>query len=469
MALIPFLIAGIALLVAARWPRWGLVTLVALLPLNAFVVLVVGDVLGLSGLPRLTLAAWHDALISGIVFRAVIVAVRQPQAAAGRRRALELLAIAVLVLGAVYVLVAPFLVTALYAYRALYTPVVLLLALLVLARAGQLDALVGRDVARGMLAGGLVAALAVWPQVYLGGFAYLDQYYHDPGETLAPAYVATALAQPRGVGTFNSPNEFGAFLAILIGLLIPYHATRLSGRVRAWLLVAVALALVLSFSRSGWLSAAVIVTVIVMLTVNAIGWHRARTTIAHLPVRVRPFLAQSATMVVLLGAIVASSNAPDFVDRTISGTEPSAGFRGESASQGAMAVAANPMGVGLGMAGPKSTRFGETGATPPLASETWYIAYAMQVGVGGLLLLLCFVATLVRELWRGRHFVWPMLALALLAGVGTGALFIPVIDEATVGIPLFVVAGLAVAVARGEPVGWRDAIARGAPQNREAS
>ena len=111
-------------------------------------------------------------------------------------------------------------------------------------------------------------------------------------------------------------------------------------------------------------------------------------------------------------------------------------------------MSANPLGVGLGMAGPKSTRFGEPGEKPVLASETWYIAYALQVGIGGLLLLLAFVVAMARELWRGVRHSWPTLALAVIAGLGTGALFIPVLDDPNVETPLFAIIAIALAQVR---------------------
>ncbi len=445
----PFILAVSLFVFAARRPEQGLVVLLAALPLNSFVILVIGDLVGLTGLPRVALAAWHDALVGGIAVAAGVALVRAPRPARPLARLVEVLALAVMALGAVYVVVAPYTLTALYAYRALYEPVLLMLALLVLAHIRGLAGWLPRRAALAMVGGGLIAALAAWPQVYLGGFHYLDVFYHEPGDTLDAAYVGTALAQPRAVGTFFAPNEFGAYLAVVVGILAQSRITGLRPVVRAWLLVPILLALVLSFSRSGWVTTAVILVVTSVLAIRAHGKPALRLAALRGGRAIASYGPPVATGLVLLVAIVLSSHANDFLDRTISGTDPSAGGRPQSAVQGAKTVSANPLGVGLGMAGPKSTRFGEMGDKPVLASETWYVAYAMQVGIGGLLLLLAFVAATARELWRGVRHPWPILALAVMAGLGTGALFIPVIDDPNVETPLLAIIALALVTVRG--------------------
>ncbi len=266
VSLAPFVLAFCLFGIAARWPQRGLLLLVAGLPLTSLLVLVGGHLAGLAGLPLLALAAWRDAIVIGIVVAAAIAWLRAPRRGKPPVHLVEALALAILVLGLVYVAVAPYRLTAIYAYRALYEPVILLCALLTLGATGGLGSSLPRRIALAMVGAGVVAALAAWPQVYIGGFLYLDTFYHEPGEILKPAYVATALAQPRAVGTFFSPNEYGAYLAIVIGLLVPRSITGLRSITRAWLLVPVVLALVLSFSRSGWVTALVIVSVMGLIS-----------------------------------------------------------------------------------------------------------------------------------------------------------------------------------------------------------
>ncbi len=446
MSIIAIAISLAAFAFALRWPWHGLVVLLALLPLNGFIVIVVADLAGLEGgVGRIALAAWHDALAAGVIVAAVVAWIRAPSERRPGITAIEVTAAIVLAVGIVFVFVASHITTALYAYRTLYEPIVLLIAIAALAPTRGMPAIVRRRAARAAVLGGVVAALVAWPQVYLGGFPYLDRFFHEAGERLSPSYLATALAQPRAVGTFNSPNEFGAYLALTVGILSIGGLTGWSARVRAWLLVPVLLALFLTFSRSGWLSTAVVVATLAGLRLREQGLAAARARGRELAGNARAFAPQAAVAICLFVLVVASSRAPAFVDSTISGSDPSAESRPASAAQGARVVYANPLGVGLGMVGPKSIRFGDPGAQPVLASETWWIAYAMQVGVVGLIALVAFVIAVGRELARIPRDPWSRVALAIGLGLCVGALFIPIIDDPSVATPLCAIAGLALA------------------------
>ena len=97
--------------------------------------------------------------------------------------------------------------------------------------------------------------------------------------------------------------------------------------------------------------------------------------------------------------------------------------------------------MGLGTAGPKSGRFGET-AADFISSEMWYLNYLWQAGYLGLLALLALAAIIVRRLWRGRRNALSRAALAGTFGLAAGALFIPVLDEPTVAIPMWTLLAL---------------------------
>jgi O-antigen ligase len=91
--------------------------------------------------------------------------------------------------------------------------------------------------------------------------------------------------------------------------------------------------------------------------------------------------------------------------------------------------------MGLGAVGPKSGRFGETPVL--LNSEMWYLDYLWQAGFFGLLVLLVLAGVIVRGLWRGRASPMARAALAVMVGLAVGALFIPVIDEPAIAVPMW--------------------------------
>ena len=488
-------------------PWLGLVVLLAALPFNGLLLHFGAPQLGLSGISATMLAAWHDAIAAGVIAAAGLRWLRDR----GRRfGTLEASITVVLFLGLDSLIVAAHLTTALYAYRTLYEPIALMMAVVVLGRGQRLpDGLISR-VGLVIVISGIVASLfAVW-QVYVGGVSFLDQFYRADDGTLSFAYFASQISQVRAVGTFNSPNEFGAYLTIAICFL-SFSAAVSSTRWRVWAAVPLGLALILTMSRSAWLSFFFATALLVLLL------PQKRDRLVELRSRLwtvsswRAFAPPVVAFVVLCSAIVLTSGLPNFVGAMIGGrdlsglehirqitgiaagdiTEPSASIAsagqptptasptpipsatppptvppaasatpgpsagGPSASPVPSPAAPSaepvrivtvctvpstgahlePFGMGLGSVGPKSDRFGEIPVV--LNSETWYLDYLWQAGFFGFLALLALVAVIVRKLWTGRREAVSRGAMAVMGGLALGALFIPVLDEPTVAVPLW--------------------------------
>ena len=150
---------------------------------------------------------------------------------------------------------------------------------------------------------------------------------------------------------------------------------------------------------------------------------------------------------VLTGLVFNTSGAAVLVQETVQGSEPSAQGRPASVRQGITIVLSNPLGLGLGTAGPKALRFGESATPNRILTETWYLVYAIQVGILGLALLIVTALVILAGLWRSRASPISRAAIAMGLGLAAGAMFIPIIDEPTVFIPLWAFSGLALATA----------------------
>jgi hypothetical protein len=441
---LPFVAVDLALaIVAVRRPWIGLVILLGVLPVNGALTQVVARLLSLSDPAQIALAAWHDALVAGIALAALVALLR------ARSRALdtvEWLIAAMLVVGAVYVAVSPVTFTAFYVYRVLYEPPLLLAAITVLSRSSGMPHWIPSRAALALIAGSAISALYAWPQVYLLRFGYLQRFFTEPGQQIHHSYLAHGLNQPRAIGLLHSPNEFGAALAIAIALLVAPGLLQLRGWVRAWLLAILATALLISFSRSGWLATLVAVSVVLWLS-------RAELpSLAAMRAGIRPrTLLRIGTpilaTILLTIAVFTTSGAAALVRATASGSDPSAGNRPHSVRAGLMVVFEHPLGLGLGTAGPKATRFDEHHERPRILTETWYILYAIQVGLIGVGVLAVTVVTILRRLWRDRLIPISRVAFGLAFGLGVGAVFIPVIEDPTVFTPLWAIAGMALAAA----------------------
>ena len=231
-----------------------------------------------------------------------------------------------------------------------------------------------------------------------------------------------------------------------------------------WLFVACALGLLLSFSRSGMLSTLVGLVVIGFLARD--DWARVRR-VRSLSIRQRlSFLSPLVVGLVLTIYIFNTSGAATLVQATVSGSEPSAQARPASVREGILTVVSNPLGLGLGTAGPKAARFGESASSSPILTETWYLVYAIQVGIVGLGLLVATALLILAGLWRSRASPISRGVIAMGLGLGAGALFIPIIDEPTVFTPLWAFGGLALAAGAmaAEARGWTAAQAPASTQ-----
>ena len=452
------------LALAVRRPWLGLTILLAGIPFNGFLLDVIAGGLGLSDTATTALAAWHDALSIGIGVAALSHLLRS------RTRSLTLiewLAGAMLAFGIVAIAISPYRLTALYEYRTLYVPPVLALSLVLLARAGTMPDGLPQRAARVIVGSGVAAALFAGWQVYVGGASYLNLYFRMADGRLPAAYFSAFVAQPRAFGPFHSPNEFGAYLGMTIGCLLVPGLLGIRPVLRSWLLVPIGLALLLTLSRSAWISTAAIVVMTMLLAWPA---RPARSALRSTWTFVRgreAWIRHGLPVVVFVtaaAAILSSSGAATFIGATVTGHEPSAEYRAhlfQDAVQALLApepsatpatspdpgspgapVVLKPrislLGMGLGTAGPKSARFGESGSDPAISSE---------VGVVGLTILVVFVLAIVARLWRSRTVPWSQAAVAIGLGLAIGAVGIPVIDEPAVAIPLWSILGLGLLLA----------------------
>jgi hypothetical protein len=463
-AVIFALIDVVLFVVAARRPWIGLVVLLAGLPFNGILLDVFARSIGGTGLARYTLAGWHDALALGIVFAAAVLVLRH------RRwpvRSVATIAVVVLTVGVAGLPLAPDLPAALYAYRTIFLPVAVMAAITLIAHLEGLPIRSAATAGTAVVVSGLLASAFAWWQVYGGAYGYLNTYFRTSAGTLPAAYSATHVVQPRAIGTFHSPNEFGAFLVLATIVALTPGILPL-GRARPWIGVALGLALVLTFSRSAWVGAIVATVVIAILLGRRLG----RPDPARLRAVARATLAPAVTFVGVAVLVLMTSGGARFLEASLRGAEPSAQTHlgavqdvitdvingpDESAVPGPTPGSANDptpswlrpgsvgrilVGDGLGTAGPKSTRF--SGAEPTRHSEIWFLNFAWQVGLIGFALAGMLVLAILVALFRQRSRSWPAAAIGGLLALGAGAVFIPVLDEPAVSFPLWALIGIAI-------------------------
>lgn len=166
---------------------------------------------------------------------------------------------------------------------------------------------------------------------------------------------------PRLQATFSGPNQAGALMALLLGVIgIVFQFS--------WLLLVPLFALIITFSRSA----------LVGVVIASFFW---------IP---KKWLWKSGlAAMVVLGAVLFWK--PDLVTHGLSSLE-----HWDKTNAGIEHIIQEPFGSGLGTAGPVSRRvFGEEKA---LISENWYLQIGEEAGIISLLLLLLYTGWIIKDL-----------------------------------------------------------------------
>jgi hypothetical protein len=180
---------------------------------------------------------------------------------------------------------------------------------------------------------------------------------------------------PRLQATFSGPNQAGALMALLLGLMAIVFQF-------SWWLLIPLFALIITFSRSA----------LIGVIIASIYW---------IP---RKWLWKSGLIaVILLVAILFWK--PDLITHGLSSVE-----HWDKTNAGIEHIIQEPLGSGLGTAGPVSRRvFGEEKA---LISENWYLQIGEEAGIFSLLLLLLYTGWLIKD-----YLHQPDRQTALIGGV----------------------------------------------------
>ncbi len=377
---------------AVRRPMSALRLLLILLPVHSAAYLLASNVLLIDPTLVSLGGAWKEALIAGLL----LVALRRWWSTRGRPDLLSVLALVMLAIiaargildiatGADVVLVA-------FGARQLAEWIVLFMV--VRALRPSVEWFLGTA----RLALPIVAFTAAFGigQPILGTGFY-DHFFHAPGELLHHSYLADTghAIRLRAVGASIAPNEFGLGLVIFTYVFtVPLLAAvrHRAQVVAASVVIGLAFgALLLSFSRSAWLGAAM--GAVAVLAVFR--WPLRRMwegrSILRVPWTRLALGAAGIVAVAVLYFVVIGG--PEVVAFTLSGHEASAAGRGASLATGVGTTVSNFGGLGLGTAGP--TALARAGRA--VLTENWYLVYGIQLGVapGAILILLVLGA-----LWR---------------------------------------------------------------------
>jgi hypothetical protein len=403
----------------------GLLSLLAVMPFHAFLTVWLGSVVG----HRALLQSWKELLLVVLAGLTVALIAHEPQRLQRLRPpvfwvlgAFALVAMIVTVVARPAWLVAVF---------GLKTDLEFLLVTAIAVVASN-AALVRRAVQVSLVAAAGVVAFGL-AQVWLLPPAFLTHFGYGP-DTIAPYQMLDpAVSSLRFASTLGGPNQLGAYLTLVIALSVALAWRRRRWRWGLWALaLGAGIVLIHTYSRAAWIGAAAAVIIVVL------GSLRGRWRWGTL----------AAGGVLLIGGLLAwpqLTNHGPLQYYLLHGKSSFAQQRGSdfehlaSLQGGLQAVTDQPLGHGLGTAGP--TVF-HTGSGRII--ENYYLQLGYEAGLLGMLL---FMVGLALVCWRLAGAAAPQpLGLAIgaaILGISLNALVLPAWTDSTTALVAWSLAGLA--------------------------
>ena len=459
-----------------RTREWLTIILIALLPLHALLVTVWTHVIsGPGNAPLMMLAVWKEALLGILLFIALIeILFIRRSFRAFLLDKIDSLIVALIVLSVVttYITHQNWMLY-LYGFKYDFVPLV---AFLFLRRVEWSETF--RYTIRGILiALGAIVSLYGFISLFLPhsffqllGYSALHSLYL-PGDSIAAFQQIGGLGLRRMQSTMSGPNQLGLWLLIPLGFLIlngiKYYLAsdtvaervliKLLLREKGKLLITIILililgaALVLTYSRSAWIGAALIALI-------AFARHFDKDALHRILIRIGAFI--------LFAGLLIAFTKPEILSRVASSrdhlTRP---------VEAAKVMVANPFGLGLGSAGPASNRvsdacvhlpadgdaswaadrqdlcvfLGERQVQPegrecscPFLPENWYLQIGVELGIMGFVLFILIIFFVIRMLSKSKDYSLGEGVLLGFVGISIVALFLHAWEDSAMTYTLWI-------------------------------
>ncbi len=277
--------------------------------------------------------------------------------------------------------------------------------------------------------------IAVWGilQPLFFGETFMLHLGYGSGGRLSPSFYITNYFFQRAVSTFGSPNELAAFLMIVMLLLIPcklYARMKVTSALFYPCVALIGCCFMYTLSRSGW-----------------VGFFVALLYLAY-ELRNRKIYYFFFAMIVI-GAITATfTGVIEYLMRTITMEDSSAIRHLEVYSESLKFMLQHPLGIGIGMAGPKSQVFLKD---KYLNSESSYFVVMYETGLVGISLLLGIFATIIMDLKKyvmttrdADDRLFSITVIASFIAVLVQYLFLPTIQELAIPSFVYYLSGMAI-------------------------
>jgi O-antigen ligase len=408
-----------------RFIQSGLTALVALMPFHAFVSILIGSLLG----HQTVIQSWKEILLLAMGLAAGWHFLRHPNARQVLRQPINLLILLYFAVSALVSLVFGQIGSPSWWYGAKAN--LAFFVIFILAQIASTEFIKSRLLKITLVTSLAVAAIAIvqaWlPVDWLRAVGYSSANI-EPIQLIDPA-----IAAKRAFSTLGGPNQLGAFLILPLSLFFHRFLAKrrfLDGGAAAL----IAVAMILTFSRSAWVGA--------VIAVGAVIW-------LHTPRKHRKFflVAASTAAVIATSVVLFLARQPGqlqyFVLHSQNQTYGQLGSDAErlqALKQGLSQAIARPFGNGLGTAGPSSL-YGPSGLIP----ENYYLQISLEAGFIALVLFIGIIALTARHLLqlpRSDSLSLPL--FGALVGVSAVNLFLHTWTDSTLAYTYWALAGIAV-------------------------
>lgn len=388
----------------------GCLILIVGMAFHAFLAIWVGHLFGNQALWQ----SWKEILIVLLALVALDAVRRKPDAIKQLLTPSNGYILAFAVVSAVVTLIAnPPMVPAWFGLKTNFE----FLAAFMLASLATSKSLTSRATALLLGSSGIVAALAILQATVIPPNS-LTAFGYGPQTILPLQTLGNGLT--RAFATLGGPNQLGSWLILPIALSAKLWLDRM--RWTLGLLIALQfIALYFTYSRSAWLGTAAAIILILWWNLNS---------------KHRWLLVVATTLLGIGTALIIANSSNQILERP----EVSDAAHAESLQTGLASLMSNPLGQGLGSAGPASFR-GESAVIP----ENHYLQIALETGVLGLLLFVAVQIALAARLWGVRLLsktAEPL--LATLAGIAVVNLFLHGWADSSTALTFWTLAGLTI-------------------------
>lgn len=393
-------------IVVLRFPLAGIYALIVLLPFNALVSQVAPGVVGTA------YGVMKDAII-GLLLIAALVNRRFNRAPTSIAVLVALLALLPLVSGTF----TPSLEQALYGWRNDYEPLLLLVLVPAFVEVRHVRRMLMTIIATAQISAAL--AVATWTQ----GIQWLLDIGRLPvpaGQRFPTSLFSSGSLTPRAFSPYVAPNELAA--AMIISIAVVWCAPGLRTSRRLLLTLLPAAAVLLTESRSGLFGAAILGAVLLARAM------RKSSQILSVGFLLVAGVATVAAATLYIGGALEEE------------TDTSFGGHAASLQEGLAQLLVHPLGMGLGVVGPRSLQF-ETN----YHVESYWLLIALEAGPLILAIFLILLGVLASRATRSRSIV-GFLPAAALSGTLVSQIVLPTLQESPVSFLLWISVGLATVV-----------------------